>query len=357
MKRLPFIDDARFFCTILMVAYHASISFMKFDSPLWPAHDIYGNLNFDFIVLLLRWSRMPIVFFVSGLSAGLLFKKCGAAPYLRNRWRKIYLPMILAAIMFLPLVSATYGYGFGLSGSLHVAPAHLWFLIYLLPMYLLPLVATERMKEGARHGVRFLLKQFWILPLISPVTFCLILPMQDWLILDHAIFEILPKPSLFLYYAVFFTFGWAISLDIELLNQFTGHRRFHFLFMLIAAGLLLFSISNLPRHMLVNKDHIYPLILLFSNNLLSWVSLYFWIGLFITISSKTHRFFKNVNASAYWVYLSHYPLVLFLQVYLADKEMNVYLKFALTFGGSLILCVAAWLLYARVKRAISAEPA
>jgi glucans biosynthesis protein C len=109
MKRLPFLDDLRFFCTILMVAYHAGASYMIFDSPLWPAHDIMGTTTFDNIVLLLRWSRMPIVFFISGLSAALLLERSGAGVYFQNRLHKLFLPSLLSAVFILPLVAAAYG--------------------------------------------------------------------------------------------------------------------------------------------------------------------------------------------------------------------------------------------------------
>lgn len=346
MRRLPFLDDLRFFCTILMVAYHAGASYMVFDSPLWPAHDIMGTATFDNLVLLLRWSRMPIVFFISGLSAGLLLERGGAGSYFLNRLRKLFLPALLSAVFILPLVAAAYG--LSPDNFWRILPAHYWFLIYLLPMYLIPPLMARR---------SFTLRFRRLVPIFILITFSLIFPMGDWMTLDHAIFDILPKPFLFLYYTVFFVFGCMASREASLQENLKDNCGLYLIGVLVAAGILIYSIGHFGRAGLLDKSRPQALLFMFSNNLLSWFSLLFWTALFVKISPFVHRYLKPVNGSALWVYLAHYPLVLFIQIMLEDRDLNVYLKFSLTLGGSLVVCVSTWWIYTRLKLAIRAASA
>jgi glucans biosynthesis protein C len=289
---------------------------------------------------------MPIVFFISGLSAALLLERSGAGVYFQNRLHKLFLPSLLSAVFILPLVAAAYG--LSPENFWRILPAHYWFLIYLLPMYLIPPLT-------ARWTFNVRLRR--LIPTLALITFSLIYPMGDWMTLDHAIFDILPKPFLLLYYTVFFIFGCMVSREISMLEKFKNNCGLYFVCMLAAAAVLIYSVGHYGRVILLDKRGSLALLFMFSNNLLSWFSLLFWTALFMKISPSVHRYLKPVNGSALWVYLAHYPLVLLIQIKLEDKDLNVYLKFLMTLGGSLIVCVSIWWTYARLKRAIIAARA
>jgi peptidoglycan/LPS O-acetylase OafA/YrhL len=79
------------------------------------------------------------------------------------------------------------------------------------------------------------------------------------------------------------------------------------------------------------------------------------VGLLAVLSrpgqGKTHapgRLSRTLAASSYHIYLLHMPVAVILQYALLDAALSMYAKFGAVWLGSVVVCVAASLLWRRV---------
>jgi peptidoglycan/LPS O-acetylase OafA/YrhL len=94
------LDGLRSFAMLLGVALHAAASFVTFP---WPVRDTERS---DVLLLLIgavHGFRMPLFFLLSGYFTMLVTTRRGLASLLGQRFRRIFLPLIIAAITIVPL--------------------------------------------------------------------------------------------------------------------------------------------------------------------------------------------------------------------------------------------------------------
>lgn len=94
------LDALRSFAMLLGVALHAAMSFVPFP---WPVHDTARS---DVLLLLIgavHGFRMPLFFLLSGYFTMLVFSRRGLASLLEQRFTRIFLPLVIAAITIVPL--------------------------------------------------------------------------------------------------------------------------------------------------------------------------------------------------------------------------------------------------------------
>lgn len=102
-QRRTDLDALRSFAMLLGVALHASLSFLAFP---WPVHDTRRS---DLLMLLLaavHGFRMPLFFLLSGYFTMLVFRRRGLRSLLEQRFARIFLPLVVAAVTIGPLDAA-----------------------------------------------------------------------------------------------------------------------------------------------------------------------------------------------------------------------------------------------------------
>jgi len=88
---------------LLGVALHAAMSFVPLP---WPVHDTERS---DVLLLLLgavHGFRMPLFFVLSGYFTMLVYSRRGLASLLEQRFRRIFLPLLIATVTIVPLDTA-----------------------------------------------------------------------------------------------------------------------------------------------------------------------------------------------------------------------------------------------------------
>lgn len=105
MSRFHDLDALRAFAMLLGLVLHGLISFLPF--PMWPAQDIKQHPEFvGAIVALIHGFRMQLFFLLSGFFMMMLWKKRGARGLVKNRAKRILLPLILGTLIISPVTLA-----------------------------------------------------------------------------------------------------------------------------------------------------------------------------------------------------------------------------------------------------------
>ena len=201
---------------------------------------------------------------------------------------------------------------------------HLWFLYYLiwLILILISLVWMNRQIGLSKIIPDFLITTPACLIVLLPLTLFVQRMMPDEFGPVTAP-GILPWPPLLLYYGIFFVFG-ALCY---------GRKRFESMFgrswpilLGLALPFLLFGLAFQSGN---GKGS-----MIFSTCAVAfvWLMVFGLIGFFRSIFSRESKLIRYVSDSSYWLYLSHLPLMMFIQALVSTWQFSPYLK-------CLIVCV------------------
>ena len=152
--RVAALDALRVVSMVAVVALHASAAYMTVRIPglIWLVHEPAGS---EFVQQFAWWSygaTMPAFFALAGYAAAAVLEAKGTRGYALDRVRRIGLPFLAAIPAVLVPTVLIWMLGLYLAGRCNVGellalsfadgqiqanrfgPAHLWFLVYLIPM-------------------------------------------------------------------------------------------------------------------------------------------------------------------------------------------------------------------------------
>lgn len=358
------------------VFFHAALSFMVTPYP-WAIKDQSQHLVADVAVWALHGFRMQVFFLIAGFFARMLYTRYGFVGFVSHRLRRIGLPFLLGLLSIVPLIHCVWVYGSvrssGLDGPTavwqavadyfargaffqYLAPAHLWFLNYLLWLYAAALLCSAAaVRAGARLGLRSvarlsdrfvagIVRSVWKPAVLAVPTMLLLLQMKSVWSVDDPAFSFVPNVSVLGYYGIFFGLGWLLQRQPSLLPAFRrGKWTYLGLAALFAVGLptLVFGVPDLSDLFLRVLD-LGPGG--YAARIPAWLSvlgvawlmgMYTWsmvcgvVGVCLHYCSRPHAIIRYVSDAAYWVYLAHLPLVAFLQVSLAHYPLHGLVKYLL----------------------------
>ena len=102
--RLHGLDSLRAMAILLVVAPHAANPYLTRSmlGLVWPARDSASSTLVDAVFWWIACFIVPVFFCMSGYLAAQLRETLGNAQFLRNRFRRIGLPLLLASVTILP---------------------------------------------------------------------------------------------------------------------------------------------------------------------------------------------------------------------------------------------------------------
>ncbi|WP_161557555.1 acyltransferase family protein [Acidisarcina polymorpha] len=360
--RFHSLDSLRAGMMFLGIVLHGVLPYTGIR--MWPVNDPTTHPIFwDAIVFAIHVFRMLLFFVLAGFFAHLLYERLGAAGFLYHRTKRILLPFAIGWLaLYLPtIIGVQYGIhvrdphpwvevshyfssGLFLSQSYTM---HLWFLYYLYCSYLLclaililtPSQLRTRLQQPITMSFRAVTNSRWRAFILAVPTCALLYvsPIasfgapEGWLptIIDLAT------------YGYFFAFGWYLFAEIDLLLRLQQHAVTH-LTIAFVLGPIAFRLHGLLRH--EPRVHI-PLIAMTA--IICWCLIIGLIGIgnrYWNGGSPHVRYFADAS---YWVYLVHYPLVIWLQIALLFFHMPVILKFILVISATTVLSLASYHLFVR----------
>ncbi len=316
---------------LLGLAYHATYAWFPGVAPWYFVADTSPVEALVTVTGFLHCFRMQVFFALSGFFSHLVFERRGPRGYLADRSRRLLVPLLFALPVVLGLdwwlrgqsaalglMSPAYTQGTGAPAS----PLHLWFLIYLwvfcAAAWALP--AWDGPSKLVRRGLRFppsllalaglTCAGLWVHPETRPDLFF-------W-----------PRPFELLHFGLFFAFGWWLWPARDALPALQRH-----------AGWLLAAGFGLGLFIFTGGRHWQPGWLTLSG-LVTWLMTLGALGLAFGVPSKDRPWLRFLVESSYWVYLVHYPVVLALQLFFAQREGPGWLEYgattALTFAFALL---------------------
>jgi len=360
-ERVYALDALRAIMMLLGIVIHASVTYgIDNYGAAWPLKDPNNSFVFDVVVDFIHSFRMPVFFVAAGYFGALLFYKKGPKAMLINRVKRILLPFLVGVLILYPLGIMAFVYSKAafsgavspITNALEVFTSgdflpfnviHLWFL-YFLMMYAIVgwLLATIFNKKttfttSANKVFTYVLQNFWLRILCMTLLFFLCLYwMGTPFIKTNNKWSI--DPATFATYFLFFGTGWIVYRTNSLLNL-----KHHTLWQL-GAGVLLFSLytfSTWPADVWVlnAKQAV--------TALYSSLFIFGFIAFFLTYFNSYSPRLSFIMDAAYWVYIIHLPIVVFIPGLLAEYSLPSGLKFAITLSATTIICFATYKYFVR----------
>lgn len=351
-------DSLRAGALLLGVVYHAALSFAHYP-VLWFVNDGDSGVTIDALLFLVHSFRLPLFFLLGGYFASLLLNARGSKSFVRNRLKRIFVPLLLFYIVLMPVWAIVIGYvinhaanqtpvikfiiaqkqaGGGRHGLSDIHLTHLWFLYFLLlfyGVYLLGWMLLSRVrgtKTPAEQG-----RPWWLS--LAGVAVCVVCSVLAFtaigslsLINAPAPDSIVPPPWALLYYSSFFFTGvilrgWIAGASISRRASISALvigclilTPLNFLLIVVQSG-------GRPQTLAPGTG----LVLTLSYILQGWLIVVGLTGLIASMTAGGNRVTRYLSDAAYWIYLSHPPLVIFLQVILQRVPGPAPLKFLFVF--------------------------
>ncbi len=354
------VDYLRAAMILLVVLLHSALaytSFSRFDRVTWtkssaPIVDTVRLGILDPVVMYLDTFFMPLLFLVSGFFILPGIQRYGAGKYIIHRMKRLGVPFVFAALVIAPLAflpsylasdplsTTPYLLRFFTTDGWSTGPA--WFLWLLLLfsgivalIYRVKPDIVEKFNRAPGVGIVFLatFAAFFPLRLIASHT-C-------WLSIGP--FDFQPVRSVL--YFVCFIMGIAIGSAQEPEKAKLLRKWPLWLLTGLAAFVVYFIFVGDPFQ---KRDIISYLIISISFTAGCSGSSLGFLGLFRKITKRKNWFFDSLSVNSFVIFITHYLFTIWIQYFLLAVRWTPFLKFILTFFGSLLFSWLTGILLRRI---------
>lgn len=370
-ERLHALDAVRAFALLLGVVLHATLSFMP-GPQMWLVADPSRSIWLAMLFFVIHVFRMTLFFLVAGFFAHLLYHRLGARGFMRDRLKRIAVPLatfwpIVMTLIMLVLVWLAYIKFGGIPKDPQPGPkftpddfplAHLWFLWVLLMFYAVTMAARALFVTLDRSGagrvavdrvVALLARPAGLLVLAAPVALVLF-NQPKWHVWigiatpDKSLYANLPS---WVAYGSAFVFGWLLHRQRNLLADWGRTWARYLVIALLVVGALLGLIlaGVAPAKAMAEGELKLALAALYA--LGAWSTSIAVIGLAMRFMSGHRPAVRYVSDASYWIYLMHLPLVMALQVAASQVTWPWMVKFPLILLAAFALLIASYHLLVR----------
>lgn len=372
--RLDYLDATRAFALVLGVVFHASLSFLPTFIG-WAVQDISTSPLVGTFSVVSHSFRMETFFLLSGFFAQATLGSKGMREFLRTRAIRIVVPFVIGWFILRPLIVSgwimgaaslrgDYDVWAGIQAgfqSLNTLPAgiftgsHLWFLYYLAMITGLALVFravlnrtgswSEVLVRKADAFVGWLAHSRWSLAVLVVVTAVPLWFMRFWG-MDTPDQTLKPHIPVLTIYGGFFALGWMLSRQRECIHLFARLTPLRWILaaMGLAGALFLMGVQFDPSHPHPTAAHAG---FVASYALMMWTLVSLTLGLFKKLCSRPNAVVRYVADSSYWLYLIHLPIVVWLQVAVAEVPVHWSLKLAFISALTVAVSLLSYDLFVR----------
>jgi glucan biosynthesis protein C len=351
------LDAVRATAMIFVVTGHAVVSFMV--TPVgWAVQDRSQSIGVDLYAWIVRAFAMPTFFWISGYFSRAVLDAGGARGYVRSRVRRILLPLGLA------LVPSSLALGWlwdrgrevatrgavpdnipKLQGSeLPILLGHLWYLYYLLWLSLAAVIVAQlarAVKLRVPSG-----------PAVLAVPALITFGVLAWLRAMHTDTPLgfMPDVPIGLFMGGYFAWGWLVRGRPEELARYGRHA---WRALAIAPAPLAIVIVTLDRGRHAVEPA--PVYASAASALFAICMVVGLLGLCVR-HGRPHRLLRLASEASYWLYIVHLPVVVALQLVVAQLAVPGIVKFLAIVAATSVLCLGSYALGSRLMGA-GASPA
>lgn len=371
-ERLHGLDALRGFALLLGVALHATMSYLPGAEFFWITNDSSRSLlvlpgGFHWV----HSFRMTLFFLLAGFFGRLALHRLGAGPFMRDRFKRILLPLlslwfpVLMAIILVITWNAWLVNGGVMPESepqppltVHNFPlTHLWFLYLLTLFYAAMLVLRAAFHAIDRSGhvqmaldamVRVIAGPWAPLVLAVPAMLALMsLPAWwHWFGIPTPDMTLIPNLAACVAYGLAFLGGWALHRQPKLLAALSNRWPMNLTIALVASGTCFRQLGVMPPPAPAGDD-LATWIYAFAYVTASWAWSLALIGLVLRFLDGHSPMRRYLADASYWIYIVHLPLVMGAQVLASRYQAPWWVEYPLILTAVLAVSILSYQLMVR----------
>ncbi len=366
--RYDYLDSVRAFSLILGVVYHASLSFFPIYIG-WAVMDMTTSELVGPFMFVSHSFRLPLFFMLAGFFSYMVLAKTNVLSFLTSRFLRLAVPFVIGWLLLRPFLISGWTLGaesmrgdanilnglltgfttlFSDSYSLFTG-THLWFLYYLILITLLILalfivfkrvvIQFSTLSQSLNRFIDWLCGSPFAVVVLALITSLPLWFMNNWGI-DTPDKSLQPHLPVLTLYATFFLFGWLVQQKPERINRFAQFSFLKVAICIVSAilGLSLVGFDSQKAH----PDYIlFKALFTYCYALMMWTLVSLVICFFKYCLNRQSRIIRYLADAAYWIYLVHLPIVVMMQIAVAELTLHWSIKLGLicmvTLAISLVL--------------------
>lgn len=346
------LDALRGGALLLGIVLHSLLPFLP-TFP-WLITDSVTTTAADGGVVVIHLFRMSLFMMLAGYFARLTLHRKGLRAFAADRLRRIGLPVIVFwPFVVLPLgILAVVGAAVRGQGTPQAPPSsensvlaaldpgHMWFLVVLLQIYVIVLtmraglrraLGAERATAIAARAGGWFSGPAGVLLVAVPYAVGVLLqgaPANGGI---HEPLTILPEADVLVTYAGAFAVGYTLHARPDALNRLSRGRWVHLAVSVAATAAVFYLIPT------GNPAALAPVAALASA---AWC--YALTGLCVRYLNGERPPLRYLADASYWMYLMHLPLLIAIEIPLADLALPVIVKLLITWVVTFVVLVLSY---------------
>lgn len=368
-RRFHSLDAVRAAALLAGIVLHATMSYLPgFAALNWPISDKSTSETLGITFFVIHIFRMTLFFMIAGFFARLLHQRLGTAGLIKNRLRRIALPLVAAMVLVLPLTIGAIIWAVVQVGAKGGPPAfaappvvgppvplaHLWFLYLLLLLYAATLLLRGGVALLDAQGVRravvgratasLIASRFAPILLALPVA-AILLSSKWWLVwmgVPAPAVGLVPNLPSLLVYGVAFLLGWMMHREQESLRRMAADWLLYLSVAVVATAAAI-SFAGETLHFGVQPlGDFERTAFAAAYSLAMWCWCFACIGAAVRFLDSPSPRWRYLADSSYWMYLMHLPIVWLLQAWTMRWPLHWTVKFPLILAVTAVLLLASY---------------
>ncbi|WP_374608339.1 acyltransferase family protein [Thermomonas sp.] len=362
-ERLHGLDAVRGIALLLGLVVHASMSWIPGAQHFWVVSDASPGEFAGLLFYVPHMFRMLLFFLVAGLFARMACERLGTLAFIRDRARRIAIPLASLWFPMLMTIVAVIAWNAWLvnNGSMPPAPptpplsprnfplTHLWFLYVLLLCYIAALALRATLGRSAfvqRAGdacVPLLASPAGPLLLALPLAAALITHPKwfAWFGIPTPEQSLYPSLAACVAFGSAFAFGWLLHRQQALLQRWASHWPLHLAIAVSATVGCVLHVGLAPKLVPATQD-IATVGYAIAYALAGWSWTFAILGLglrFLSGHSPVRRYLADAS---YWIYIAHLPLVMAMQLAMSRVDWPWIVEFPIVLAVAMSLLLLSY---------------
>ena len=352
-ERFHALDAARAFALLLGIVLHATMSFFI---PL-PAQDVSQSTTLGVAFYVIHIFRMSLFYFIAGFFAHLMFHRRGTRAFVKDRAKRILVPMTAGWLVLAPPTVAAIVWGLMRTFPDGPPPGtdvealqpqgfpliHLWFLYYLSLFYAATLVLRAGLVAALDRGGALRARidavvgaglASYLAPIVLAAPIFLVLYFKaDWPVwfgIPTPDTGFLPKVPGFVAFGSAFAFGWVLHRQTPVLSVLEKQWLVNLgaAIGLTVACLAIVGVSpNTESLSLIAGPAEMRLVYTACYAAAVWYWTFGIVGAAMRFCSGLSPARRYLADASYWLYLGHLPIVFGLQALVMKVPLHWTIKF------------------------------
>lgn len=332
-SRLSELDWLRVILIFAIFLHHVC---MPFNGDGWHVMNKDSSKVLDDIMVYFEQFRLPTLFFISGVGAVLLLSQCSAKQYVRDKFLRLFVPLLVGVLVVVPPqnyiehISEMGGFWQEFPGlALNFDTNHLWFIEYLIVFALLAIpinhllgsasgrVCVSKLQKLSTYKVGLFLLVIFLI--FIKVTFSLFFPSDDNKI------ENLSSSTYFLF---FFIAGMVFIQDKRVWRAIGAQRKANLAILLVSTLIFYawYYSPDLSRYLSLDvRWAIWWIVCC----LVAWSALLTFLGYAQAYLARTPKWLRQCNELIYPFYLFHQTIIVVIGYFVISWQLSILLKITL----------------------------